>query len=313
MTNSASLAVNQNVSISGVPASVINCLGTSASFSVSATGAGLGYQWYKGNTALVGQTDNGLTLNNVSASDAGTYSVVVSGACGNPVTNSASLTVNQNVSVSSAPVSLIKCPGTSASFSVSATGTGLSYQWCKFGTALPGQTNSSLTLNNVSGSDTAIYRVIMNGVCGSPVTNSAGLTVNQNVSVSSAPVSLTNCAGTSASFSVSATGTGLSYQWYKAGSALTGQTSSTLTLNNVSANDAATYSVIVSGVCGNPVTNSAGLTVLDGISISPLTNRTNTLSSTATFSTIASGSGPFSYRWTKDSTVILGQTNNLLT
>jgi hypothetical protein len=52
-------------------------------------------------------------------------------------------------------------------------------------------------------------------VCGNAVTNSASLTVNQNVVVASAPVSLTNCPGTSASFSVSATGTGLSYQWYK--------------------------------------------------------------------------------------------------
>src|SRR5207245_1991067 len=122
----------------------------------------------------------------------------------------------------------------------------------KFGSVLAGQTNSSLTLNNVSGSDTAIYRVIINGVCGNPVTNSAGLTVNQNVAVSSAPVSLTNCSGTSASFSVSATGTGLGYQWYKAGSALSGQTDSSLTLNNLSASDADIYTVIVSGVCGNP-------------------------------------------------------------
>ena len=181
----------------------------------------MGYQWYKGNTALAGQTDNGLTLNNVSASDAGTYGVLVSGVCGNPATNSASLTVNQNVSVSSGPVNLIRCPGTSASFSISATGTGVIYQWYKFGGLMTGQTNSILTLNNVSGSDSAIYRVIVNSVCGNPVTNSASLTVNQNVAVSSAPVSVTNCSGTSASFSVSAAGTGLSYQWYKGGTSLT--------------------------------------------------------------------------------------------
>ena len=35
----------------------------------------------------------------MSAADAGTYGVVVSGVCGNAVTNSASLTVNQNVVV----------------------------------------------------------------------------------------------------------------------------------------------------------------------------------------------------------------------
>src|SRR5207244_2861747 len=115
-----------------------------------------------------------------------TYSVVVSGMCGNPVTNSASLTVNQNVAVSSAPVSLTNCPGTTASFSVSATGTGLSYQWYKAGSALSGQTSSSLTLNNVSASDAATYSVVVGGACGNPLTNSARLTINQNVAVSSA-------------------------------------------------------------------------------------------------------------------------------
>ena len=66
--------------------------------------------------------------------------------------------------------------------------------------------------------------------------------------VASAPVSLTNCPGTSASFSVSATGTGLSYQWYKDGNALAGQTGQQPDLANVSAADAGTYSVVVSGI-----------------------------------------------------------------
>src|SRR5439155_990928 len=159
----------------------------------------------------------------------------VSGTCGNPVTNSASLTVNQNVAVFSGPASLTNCPGTSASFSVSATGTGVSYQWYKGISPLAGQTSSSLTLNNVSATDAGTYSVVVSGTCGSPVTNSASLTINQNVVVSSGPASLTNCPGTSASFSVSATGTGLSYQWYKGISPLAGQTNSSLTLNNVSA------------------------------------------------------------------------------
>ena len=189
-------------------------------------------------------------LSSVSATDAATYSVVVSGVCGNAVTNSASLTVNQTVVVASAPVSLTNCPGTSASFSVSATGTGLSYQWYKGGSALAGQTGSSLVLSSVSASDAGTYSVVVSGVCGNAVTNSASLTVNQTVVVATAPVSVTNCPGTSASFSVNATGTGLSYQWYKGGSPLAGQTGSSLVLSSVSATDAGTYSVVVSGTCG---------------------------------------------------------------
>src|ERR1700757_2198689 len=103
----------------------------------------MNYQWYKGSSALSGQTSSSLSLNNVSATDAGTYSVVVSGVCGSPVTNSAGLNVNQNVAVSSGPVSVTNCAGSSASFSVSASGTSISYQWYKGGSALSGQTGSS--------------------------------------------------------------------------------------------------------------------------------------------------------------------------
>src|SRR5947209_14832222 len=83
---------------------------------------------------------NSLVLNNISAGDAGVYSVVSSGTCGTPVTNSASLTVNKNVSDSSAPVSLTNFPCSPASFSVSASGTGLTYQWYKISGAMDGQT-----------------------------------------------------------------------------------------------------------------------------------------------------------------------------
>src|SRR5439155_483437 len=130
-TGSASLTVNQNVVVASGPGSLTKCPGSSASFSVSASGTGLSYQWYKGASALASQTGSSLTLNNVSAADAGAYSVIVSGLCGNSVSSSATLTVNQNVAVSSAPASVTTCPGTTASFSVTATGTGLSYQWFK--------------------------------------------------------------------------------------------------------------------------------------------------------------------------------------
>src|SRR5206468_3090238 len=166
-----------------------NCAGTTASFSVNATGTGLTYQWYKGVNALSGQTGSSLVLNSVSATDAGTYTVVVSGTCGSSISNSATLTVNQSVTVSSAPISLTNCAGTTASFSVSATGTGLTYKWYKGVNALSGQTGSSLVLNNVSASDAGIYTVVVSGTCGNSVTNSASLTVNQNVTVSSAPIS----------------------------------------------------------------------------------------------------------------------------
>jgi len=76
------------------------CPGTSASFNVSATGTGLGYQWYKGGKRSDRSNQQQPGIERCDRSRCGQYSVVVSGVCGNPVTNSASLTVNQNVAVS---------------------------------------------------------------------------------------------------------------------------------------------------------------------------------------------------------------------
>src|SRR6266849_6124867 len=136
-------------------------------------------------TPLHSPTTSSLSLPNVSSTHAAPYSVLVSGTCGASITNSASLTVNQNVLVAGAPVSMTNCPGTTVGFSVSASGTGLTYQWFKGANALSGQTTSSLSLPNVSSTDAGTYSVVVSGTCGASITNSASLTVNQNVLVAS--------------------------------------------------------------------------------------------------------------------------------
>jgi len=92
-----------------------------------------------------------------------------------------------------------------------------------------GSTNGTLNLNSDGGFnyspatdyygiDSFIYQV------SDGATNLGTATVNLTVNylcnppvVSNAPVSVTTCSGTSASFSVSATGSGLGYQWYQGG------------------------------------------------------------------------------------------------
>jgi len=156
------------------------------------------------------------------------------------------------------PVSQTVCPGDTAVFSTVASGTPpYSYAWLKGGSVMSGQTNSSLTLVNVSAGDVATYSVVVGGAMGT-VTNSAMLTVNDPVIVTGAPVDQTRVAGCNATFSVTATGTGLSSQWLFNGSVI--GTDSSLTLSNLTAEQAGVYTVIVSGACDS-VTNSAMLTV----------------------------------------------------
>ncbi|HSU55492.1 MAG TPA: immunoglobulin domain-containing protein, partial [Candidatus Dormibacteraeota bacterium] len=82
------------------------------------------------------------------------------------------------------------------------------------------------------------------------------------------PVSLTNNAGTTATFSVGATGTSLTYQWRKGGTNManggnvTGATGSALALANVASGDAGTYSVVVANSAGSVTSTPATLTVV---------------------------------------------------
>ena len=204
-----------------------------------------------GGTNADGSTHQ-ITLTLVGAGTNFPANVVFSGNVPQPVTN-------LTVAVSAAgPVSQTVCPGDGAGFSTVASGTGpYSYAWLKNGLALSGQTNSSLTLMNVSASDAATYSVIVSGAIGT-MTNSATLTVNTPVTVTAAPLNQTSVAGGSATFNVAASGTGLNYQWLFNGSVM--GTNTNLTLNNLLTSQAGVYTVIVSGTCGS-VTNSANLTV----------------------------------------------------
>src|SRR5204863_421759 len=134
------------------------------------------------------------------------------------------------------------------------------------------------------------YCVEVTGFCTS-VTNCATLTVLTNVSASSL-TSLTNCPSTPASFSTLASGTGpFTYQWTKNGSPIDDATNSSYSIASVQPGDAAQYCVEVNGFCTS-VTNCATLTVLTNVSASSLTSLTNCPSTPASFSTLASGTGP---------------------
>lgn len=72
-----------------------------------------------------------------------------------------------------------------------------------------------------------------------------------NLAITQQPTDLTACIGETAVFTVQAMGDGpLSYQWRKNCLPLFGETSASLTLNDLDFSDYATYSVTVSDNCG---------------------------------------------------------------
>jgi hypothetical protein len=170
------------------PASQTVTAGADVTFSVVATGtAPLSYQWSKDGTTISGATSASLTLNNVAAGDAGSYTVVVQNNV-NPAATSAAAVLTVNAApadtapvITTQPASQTVDAGADVTFSVVATGTApLSYQWSKDGTAISGATSASLTLNNVAAGDAGSYTVVVqNNVNPAATSAAAVLTVNQ--------------------------------------------------------------------------------------------------------------------------------------
>lgn len=145
--------------------------------------------------------------------------------------------------------------GGEVTLTVTATGAEpLSYQWFFETNAIPGQTNSTLTLSNLICNLRGNYAVVVTDFAGSAVTSApavVGLTFTNTAPVIlQEPQMLTVVQGETASFSVVATPCDLAYQWYFGTAPLADATNSVLTLTNIQAGNAGNYQVVVSNAAG---------------------------------------------------------------
>jgi subtilisin-like proprotein convertase family protein/N-acetylneuraminic acid mutarotase len=154
------------------------CVGGNTSFSVSASGGPINYQWQVSTNAgatytnIAGATSSTLTLNNVTQSmHNNLYRVVMSAppCAGTTTTPAATLTVNPLPTVLlSANPTAVK-PGTSTTIMVNSTPAGATYSWTFNGQPLSGVTGSSYVAN-VDGIGT--YTVTVTDVNGCVSTSS---------------------------------------------------------------------------------------------------------------------------------------------
>lgn len=120
------------------------------------------------------------------------------------------------------------------------------------------------------------------------------------LAITTQPAAQSAAAGSTANFSVTASGTtSVSYQWRKAGANITGNasaTTATLALANVQAADAASYDVVVTNASGSLPSNAVLLTVTAAgpVITNPTLTAPATVGSSFSFTIAASGS-PTSY------------------
>ena len=137
---------------------------------------------------------------------------------------------------------------------------------------------AGLTLNVLTGTisgnptvstGTTTYTISVSNNCGTSTTPISFSTPCNVPAITTQPVDIYACLGTaSVTFSVAATGDGLTYQWQKNNVNITGANQTTLTLTNVTATDADNYECIITGNCGNLTTNTVSLFLTSAPAIS---------------------------------------------
>ncbi|MEY4089244.1 MAG: hypothetical protein RJB55_1515 [Verrucomicrobiota bacterium] len=209
--------------------------------------------------------------------------------------------------------------GDAVDFAVGVSGTApFTYQWRRNG-LVQGVSTAAWTLSNVA--------VVSSGVWSVTVTNSRGsVTSSMNLNVTARPVapaitrqpaSVDARPGQSVSFSVTATGsTPRLYEWRRNGVSLGPATySDTLTLTEVQAGDAGTYSVEVSNTGGRAASAEALLTVTArSVPVFSASPRSQSVSpgSTVVFQAAAAGDPAPNFQWRREGIPIPGATAPLL-
>jgi Regulator of chromosome condensation (RCC1) repeat/Immunoglobulin I-set domain/ZU5 domain len=253
------------------PAAVVVDAGNTATFAVGVSGTGpLTFQWRKGGADVAGATSAAITLVGVAAGDAGLYSVVVGNVAGNVTSADATLAVTTTPppvvtppSISTQPSTLVVAPGAAATLAVAASGSGpLAYQWSLEGTPVAGATGPVLAIASVGASEAGSYTVTISNGAGIVTSLPATLILVGAPVITTQPAAASVIEASTATFSVTATGAALRYQWLRNGVMVAGATgSSHTTLATALADSGSVYSVLVYNGAGLVLSQPAVLTV----------------------------------------------------
>jgi hypothetical protein len=271
------------ITITQQPAdTVYGCQGTDVTISVQASvtfNASLSYQWLQNGAPIpegydgrfFGTQTPTLTIWNTQARDAGSYACLITANSGaTPVQSDlAELIIAVPLTIVEQPQSVLTCLEGEAILRVVAEGTVLGYQWQREEATgwvdIPGATGAEYRISNAQYTNSARYRCIVFGTCGTDQVPSepAIVYVLGPTQILSAPDTVYTGVGGRAQLSVEANVVGApptyqaQYQWYRGtqplvdGGRISGARSSVLVIDGVQPQDFGTdYWVEVVGLCG---------------------------------------------------------------
>lgn len=290
VTTGASLGIAINT-----PTKTDLCAGETENLEANINNASLTYAWFKDGTAIPSSNNYIFTVDASVPGFEGDYQVEIfgPGACVErssavTITNAGNFTVTRNN-----PANVVVLPGQNEILSVTTDASSPTYQWYRDGSPVSGATSNSLT---VSETETGSYfaRISLSGgPCSSTSIDSEATTVVTPASfeiVIDYASAYTACANNSIVLDVAAINaidlaggvtdvtasliSGFSYQWKKDGSPISGETSASLSLTDITENG--NYEVDGNITTYNATSNS--------LAVQLLVNETLTINSTGQIS-----------------------------
>lgn len=245
--------------------------GNTLALSITATGPTGTVQWYQGQSGDTGKpVFVGYYFTPPAPASTVSYWARITTVYGSVDSNAATITVlyaSPLPVIQKQPDAVYQAAGSSSSLSVSAIGPApLNYQWYKDGVAVLGATNATLPFAPGALTDSGDYKVIVSNPNGSVTSNTVSVLFYGMPQITVQPVSATVPFGGTVSFSVTAIGGDLRYDWSFQGQSNYNYTpypasSSNLTLTNIQPYQAGTYTVQVSNRAGRVSSMPVTLTV----------------------------------------------------
>ncbi|MBU3740712.1 MAG: choice-of-anchor D domain-containing protein [Candidatus Kapabacteria bacterium] len=209
------------------------------------------------------------------------------------------------------PQALAACINTRATFTVGLSGSFTTIEWRKDGTPVGGG-STSFTIPSVQPSDSGSYSVRVVDICGrESISSAARLTVRVPPTITQQPPALINaCENSVVDITCAASGSLLTYEWFKDGVAVPGGTAATLRIPNALSSSAGSYTCVVSGACAPSATSS--VTVLNVVSRPKITQEPRAAAvcpgGNTVLSVVATGSN-LVYQWQKNGVNVVGGNN----
>jgi hypothetical protein len=281
----------QTITITQQPANVTSCAGSPATFSVTASGTDLTYQWFKNDSPISGATGSSFTIASVIPTDEDSYYVVITNACSDVMFSvEATLTVNTPPSFITSKMDITCNGGSDGSITVTTTSGTAPFMFSKDGGITFQESN---VFNNLAA---GTYNIAVKDL------NNCSI-AEQSVTITEPPALMLNethnnvsCFGSSngsINLSVSGGTPGFSFAW-----------SNGATTEDLSGLAAGNYSVTVTDANGCTAMQSVKITEPQQLtsSVNPESVLICAGSSEAFTVNPSGGTSPYTYLWSNGAT-----------